>query len=99
MAEDLVELRQEMLDLKEQNIKLREEARSLQEKLSLQSKIAFEKGVYWIEEDEMTKDKTKTPICPRCWDMDKTVVRQRIDIHGESTGFHCSNCGKFFEVG
>ncbi len=91
-----------MLDLKEQNIKLREEARSLQEKLSLQSKIAFEKGVYWIEEDEMTKDKTKTPICPRCWDMDKTVVRQRIDmygIYGNVNGFECKNCGKFFEVG
>jgi hypothetical protein len=45
LAEDLVELRREMLDLKEQNIKLREEAESLQEKLSLQSRIAFEKGV------------------------------------------------------
>ena len=98
LAEDLVELRREALDLKEENAMLREQIKSLEEKVSLQSKVVFEKGIYWVEEDEMTRDKSKTPICPRCWDVDRIVVRQALTKRHLGLGFRCSNCNNIFHV-
>lgn len=92
LAEEIVELRNNNLDLKEENLKLREAKTSLEEQLNTKSSIFFDRGINWIEEDEMTKDKSNTPICPKCYASDKLVMRLSIRTFGERPGVHCKNC-------
>lgn len=93
LAEQLVQLRNDMLDLKEDNIALRQECEQLKQKLSIQEQIVFENGQYWILIDPMTADAGKTPICGRCWDVEKMVVRLKIKyIHGKGSYALCPEC-------
>ena len=63
----------------------------------MQLNIVFDQGICWIVEDPFANN-NKTPICPRCWDVDKVVVRQSIQQFGTGSGFQCANCNKLFLI-
>ncbi len=92
LYEQLLTVREELSGLREELIQLKEENKSLKERLELQAKVVFENGLYWIRGDRLAEDKD-TPICPRCWDVDNTLMRLKIykDSYGKESVF-CYNC-------
>lgn len=57
--EKIMELREYVLDIQEQNQKLKSEISELKKLADLSSKLSFKKPFYYIEGDE-------TPYCPKC---------------------------------
>ena len=93
LAEKILNLREELIDLKEEKLRLLEENNDLKEKLTLKSKITFDKGVCWIIDDEMKPDKSNTPICPTCWQEDGIVKRINPEYFGRNLGINCRKKG------
>ncbi len=96
LAEQLMNGREDLLNLREENLQLKQDNESLKQKLKLKSEIIYERGLCWIEEDEMTKDKSKTPICPQCWQVDGIVNRLPIQVWGQRPGIQCAKCKRIF---
>lgn len=68
------DLLEKMADLRDQILNLREENHQLKEKLleKENKNIIFEKGAYF----ELKQDGTKEgPFCSVCWDKDKKLIR------------------------
>lgn len=76
--EKLLAIREELAAIKEQNLQLIAENRDLKEALSFKEKLIFENGVYWIQEDKMTPNRDRTPICPHCYDASKAIFRLQV---------------------
>jgi len=98
LAEQLTGLREDLLNLREENLELKEENENLKQQLRIKSKIVYEQGICWIEEDEMTKDKSKTPICPQCWQVEGIVNRLPIQVWGQRPGIQCASCKRIFHL-
>ncbi|MCH7690915.1 MAG: hypothetical protein IIA17_07725 [candidate division Zixibacteria bacterium] len=97
LYEKLLDYRAESVDLREQNLTLKQQILELNNHRELDNSIVFHDGVHWITNDEKTQGNVPTPICPRCWDVDKVVVRQKLGRYGSSgSSFTCKNCAKFF---
>ena len=92
LFEKLLDYRVEMADVRKDNLKLRDEVVQLKEQLKLKSQVVFERGINWIECDEMTKDKSKTPICPKCYATGKVVMRLSIENWDGGPGAYCPIC-------
>ena len=97
LAEEIVELRNNNLDLKEENLTQKQRILELTNQVELDDSIVFHEGVNWILNDSKTQGNEPTPICPRCWGVEKIVVRQKLQSYGSNgLGFNCQNCGKHF---
>ncbi len=96
LAEEITSLREELVTIKEKNIKVIEENSNIKKQLELKSKIIYEKGICWIIEDEMKKDKSNTAICPICWQIDKIVLRiePQLYSYGPNSKRRGINCRK-----
>jgi hypothetical protein len=92
LAEQLNDLRAEMLETKEANLALREKIAVLKQELELKSKIVFDRGICWVIDDEMTTGEDRTPICPQCWQSDRVVNRQKIEQNRSSLTIRCQRC-------
>ncbi|NMC43102.1 MAG: DNA replication initiation control protein YabA [candidate division Zixibacteria bacterium] len=100
LYEALLNVREELQGIREENLRLRGENRNLREQVEVQQTIDFDKGIYWVRNDPFSKEKTDTPVCPRCWDVDKKIVRGIITTREEGgRSLLCSNCGKYFDLG
>jgi len=71
----ILALREAALELQEENAELKEKVRRLEEELKIKGRLVFEKGVYYLKEDE-TKE---GPFCQRCYDKDTKLVRLQDD--------------------
>ncbi len=71
----ILALREAALELQEENIELKEKVRRLEEELKIKGRLSFEKGVYFLVEDD-TKD---GPYCQRCYDKETKLVRLQDD--------------------
>ena len=98
LVEQLTSGREDLLNLREENYQLKQDNESLKQKLKLKSKIIYERGLCWIEEDEMTKDRSKTPICPQCWQVDGIANRSPIEEWHQGRGISCSRCKGVFDL-
>ncbi len=75
-AQDQIrDLREAAQELREENVELKEQVRRLEEELKIKGRLTFEKGVYFLVEDD-AKD---GPYCQRCYDKDATLVRLQDD--------------------
>ena len=97
LYQKLLTVEENLVELREENLKFREEIGSLNERLKLKSQIIFEGVTYWIEDDEMTKDSSRTPICRNCYDKEGKVFRLPIESGFEPDGapnrfILCHNC-------
>lgn len=74
-----VELKEVILDLREQMIELREENLTLKEQLKekQQYNMVFDKDKYWNILSDGTKD---GPYCSACWDGNGKAVRMHEDM-------------------
>ena len=95
LIEKLNEIRSEMLETKEANQSLREKVTELNKQLELKSKVVYDKGICWIEGDDMTDSDKRTPICPQCWQVNGIANRLTIETNISENGLiRCKNCGK-----
>jgi len=73
--EQILALRETALELQEENVALKEKVRKLEEELRVKGRLVFEKGVYYLEEE----DQREGPYCQRCYDKDTNLVRLQDD--------------------
>ncbi len=73
--EQILALREAALELQEENAELKEKIGRLEEELKIKGRLTFEKGVYFLVEDD-TKD---GPYCQRCYDKETKLVRLQDD--------------------
>jgi len=98
LYEELLKHREDSLKLREESLALKNEISVLKKQEEIQVGLVYHEGVHWIKKDSMTQENSPTPICPRCWDVDKVIVRQKLGRYGSSGFcFSCKNCGKFFK--
>lgn len=99
LYEALLNVREELQGIREENLRLRDENKNLREQLEVQQTIEFDQGIYWIRSDPFSKGKIDTPVCPRCWDVDKKIVRGLIKIPRTGEPYmKCKNCDKYFDM-
>ena len=67
----LIDTQQTVMAVLEENRELREQVRSLQGELRLDSKLARVKDRYFIDEDDGTQT---GPVCPSCYMKDRIVI-------------------------
>jgi hypothetical protein len=67
LVKRLVELQEEVYEVVVENRDLKEQNRTLQEKLTTREQLAFRNNAYWKREDG--------PFCSRCWDGESQLVR------------------------
>lgn len=78
-------LREGALQLQEENLALREQAKALQERLGNQTQLSYENGAYWRRGEEQRDG----PFCQRCFDAEGLVVRVH---HQNDRYWHCIQC-------
>ncbi len=86
--EKIMELREAVLALKEENARQSERIRDLEDKLKIKEQIIFEGGVYWLV-GEKGKD---GPFCQPCYDIREIFVR----LHGMNDSWWCYGCTTSF---
>ena len=69
--EQIMLLREGVLELKEENFALREQVRQLEDTLKVRGELKFDGAVYW-QQSEGNRD---GPFCPQCWDNDERLGR------------------------
>lgn len=111
--EKIMELREGVLELQEENAALKAQIRELAEKLKIQGQLEFEESVYWLwEEDESGDFTVKTgPYCQHCYDDQTKLIRLQkiaLDDYDPSTGtvqrserhyFTCYKCKNNYQIG
>ena len=98
IAEKLIELREELLEIRELNLNLKSDIEEVKKQLEFKGKIKFEKGICWIENDEMTASNSPTPICPQCYQTKKIINRLLVQDYIEGPGIQCNLCKNIFHI-
>jgi len=86
--EKIMELREAVIALKEENVRQSERIRDLEDKIKIKGQIIFEGGVYWLVE-EKGKD---GPYCQTCYDTKEMLVR----LQKKENGWVCRSCKTYF---
>lgn len=82
--EKIMELREAVLELQEQNFALRQDIGDLNKQLRLNEEVQFDGAVYWRFEE----GKRIGPFCQRCFDVDKKLVR----LQDYDNVWYCLEC-------
>jgi hypothetical protein len=87
--EKIMELRQTVLEIQEENFRLRERIRELEASGAPAREMIYDKGVYWALESGVRQG----PFCPACHDRSGKIVR----LHYFNTGtpgiyWVCKSC-------
>ena len=97
LQERLMKLREEALELQEENHSLRERLSVIEREAVIAKNLLFEGGVYWRIRDDESKD---GPFCQRCYDVDSRLVRVHSDrFGGVPPCWECKHCDKTYVKG
>lgn len=88
--EQIMELREAVITLQEENFELRNKIRKLDEKLRIKGQLKFSRNVYWSHEGQ-AKD---GPFCPRCFDIDQKLAR--LQDYGDC--WYCVACKQGYDL-
>lgn len=85
----LSELQTRVMEVEEENRRLKEQVRQLNEQRSIGENLQHDGERYWLDRD----GKRDGPFCPTCWDVDAMLVRMRT-WESESRNIHyiCDFC-------
>jgi hypothetical protein len=95
LSEELVQLRQDKLAVEEENLRLKGELQQLKIASETEKQVRFEGGLHWLLSDPVAGADSKTPICGRCWDAERLVIRQVLERTDRKIGYRCQNCTKW----
>jgi len=90
--EKIMELREAALAVQEENLQLQTRIKELEEKLTLRSKIKWEKPFYWTE----SQGQKDGPYCQRCYDKEELLMRLKDHRNGIWT---CPECNASYDDG
>jgi hypothetical protein len=86
LSRQIVLLQTEVLELHDENHRLRREVAALTERMQLRERLVFERNFYWIVDD----GERDGPYCPRCYDKEREPRRMLAMREGRSFG--CPTC-------
>lgn len=90
--EKIMELREAMLSIHEENIQLKNKLAKLEEQLRMSSEMQFKKPFYFKSGDDQ-------PFCPLCWEKDKMPIHL-IGPYGAAGGtyYKCNHCKTSYKI-
>lgn len=91
--EKIMELRVGALELQEENIRLKEQVKKLEEEIQLKSQLRFEGNVYWLNRGDQTQD---GPYCQLCYDGEGKLIRLQQLTNNTFYRWHCYKCEKMY---
>jgi hypothetical protein len=77
--EKILALREAALMLQEENLKLKDRIKDLEDELSVKENLVFEEKCYWLFKDGEQKD---GPFCQICKDKDNKLIRMQVRQQG-----------------
>lgn len=90
--EQIMNLREAVTALQEENLSLKQEIIKVKEELEIKSKLVWDGHVYWIGTGN--KD---GPYCHNCYDTKRILVHLRPDELNGSSMWFCSSCKTYFK--
>ncbi len=90
LYEKIVDLRDEIITLKENNLKMRERISQLESEANTKDNLIYDAPFYWLVQD----DKRDGPFCQKCNDSNGKKVR--LQNEGNDC-WQCLECEGFFE--
>jgi hypothetical protein len=87
LNQKIVDLRDEIFELKENNLKFKEKIKSLEEEKKINEKMIFEPPFYWLKDGE----KKDGPYCQKCYDDNKKLIRLQDLKNGYWTCLVCKS--------
>lgn len=91
LVQKLIEAQKEIMDLMEENRKLKDELRKARETECLAERIVRHKYAFITLKD----DDEKKVFCSYCWDKDKKLIQVQIGSYGM---YHCQVCKSYGRV-
>jgi hypothetical protein len=92
--EKIMQLREAVLALQEENHILKSKIAELEKKLEISRNLDFDGSVYWLEGKEK-----EGPFCQRCYDVVHNLVRlQDISRTSGTRTWFCLECKKSYEM-
>ena len=88
LVSELIEAQKQILDLVQENQKLKEENKKLLKKQEISNKIERHKDAYITLKD----DEQKLIFCSNCWDSKQQLIQAQIDENGH---YECPSCKVF----
>ncbi len=88
LVSELIEAQKQILDLVQENQKLKEENQKLLKKQEISNKIERHKDAYITLKD----DEQKLIFCSNCWDSKQQLIQAQIDENGH---YECPSCKVF----
>jgi hypothetical protein len=85
VQDTLFYIREELLKLQDDKQALKKTISELEEKLSIKSKLVYEKPSYWMQEN----DSRIGPFCQRCYDAEQKLIRLQ---GGKNDSWKCMQC-------
>ncbi|MCH7886790.1 MAG: hypothetical protein IIA58_02375 [Candidatus Marinimicrobia bacterium] len=73
--EKIMELREIIIQLQQENILLKNENKSLIEKQDVKVKMEYDESIYWLEDSGKGNSNKDDPFCPTYFDNDKKSIR------------------------
>ena len=95
LQEKLMDMREQALELQEENIALKKQIKELGEAMTLSREVLLDERsqTYWLKKAD--REKPEGPYCTRCWDVNKLLVR----LHKHDTGGGtCLECRNYFKM-
>jgi hypothetical protein len=91
----VLDLQTEVLKLFEENSKLKETVKSLEDTLAVKETLVHDQNAYWIPIDDGTRRNLRDgPFCAHCWDNDRKLVR----LHHGDVSWWCLTHRQQFKI-
>ncbi|SRR5258706_15236216 len=88
----VLNLHSDIIELVEENNRLRDENKELAKTVSLKQKMSFKEPFYYQDGDQ-------TPFCPACWESRNTPVHVLFGYNGqEETRWDCPSCKHMYLI-
>lgn len=85
--EKIMELREAVVVLQDENIALKQKVAELEQKLQIRSALVWRPPLYWLQEEQGERG----PFCQRCYDVNGRLVRLQNPERGFWRCLECKN--------
>ncbi len=108
LQQQLMAVQEKELELREENLALKERIKTLEAEISLAKNIVFDGKLYWLQKPD--KREREGPFCQCCYDADRKLIRLQKKVgvleYDNDTGrpsqtydyCECLNCKNQYEV-
>ena len=84
--EQIMDLRTVILEMREENLSLKEKLQNLESRLRAHKDLVYKKPFYYVEGEQ-------DPYCPACWENDNKAIHLK---HMHKNHFLCLVCNQAF---